>query len=62
MFTPRSNNLELQRYLQDKSYDTASLGETSADELTLKDPSYSSDSEKRVDIYRESALASEYEA
>ena len=59
LFTPRNNNAELQKYLEDKSnYETASLGETSADELALKS---GEDSDKRVDIVRASGLAQSYE-
>lgn len=63
LLTPRSNNPELQKYLEDKAtnYDTASLGETSADELALKTSTAEEDSDKRVDIYRESRLANQYE-
>lgn len=62
MLTPRSNNPELQKYLEDKvNYETASLGETSADELSLKSPLSGEDSDKRVDIYRDSRLANEFD-
>ena len=62
MLTPRSNNPDLQKYLEDKAaYETASLGETSADELSLKSPQSEEDSDKRVDIIRESRLANEFE-
>lgn len=35
MLADNSNNDELQQYLNEKAYDTASLGETSADELQM---------------------------
>ena len=35
MLQDSSNNEELQQYLNEKSYETASLGETSADELVV---------------------------
>ena len=35
MLADNSNNDELQQYLNEKAYDTASLGETSADELLM---------------------------
>lgn len=54
----RSNvkdNEELQQYLNEKAYETASLGETSADELVAS-PSQVSD----VDFYRESDINQRY--
>ncbi len=51
-----SNNDELQKYLDEKAYDTASLGETSADEIIQQ----ASSSSGGVDIYRESSLSRSY--
>eukprot|EP00347_Sterkiella_histriomuscorum_P004264 403361113 len=62
LLTPRTNNPDLQKYLEDKaSYETASLGETSADELALKSNQSDENSDKSVDIYRENRLASEFD-
>ncbi|CDW74365.1 UNKNOWN [Stylonychia lemnae] len=62
MLTPRSNNPDLQKYLEDKAaYETASLGETSADELTIKSAQSEEDSDKRIDIIRENSLANEFD-
>jgi hypothetical protein len=55
MLTDHSNNDELQRYMDEKAYDTASLGETSADELVLP----SSDSAE-IDFYRDSDIGKGY--
>ena len=58
MLEDRNENAELQRYLQEKSYDSASLGETSADELACVSSTGSSGD---LEIYRDSAIASQYE-
>jgi len=58
MLTADKDNEELQRYLTEKSYDTASLGETSADELALKSASDISDSE--IDIYKSDEISANY--
>lgn len=54
----RQENEELQRYLAEKSYDSASLGETSADELSLVNPSISSGD---LEIYRENVVSKSYD-
>ncbi len=62
MLKPRTNNPELQKYLEEKSnYETASLGETSADELAIKTQTSDVDSDKRVDIYRDSRIANHFD-
>lgn len=58
MLAEDKDNEELQRYLTEKSYDTASLGETSADELALKSASDISDSE--IDIYKSDEISANY--
>ena len=50
MLVDGSQNEELQNYLNEKSYETASLGETSADELALQ-PSSGGEG-NQVDILR----------
>ena len=50
MLVDDDDNAELQQYLNEKSYDTASLGETSADELAVQ---ASSDSDAHhIDVFR----------
>jgi hypothetical protein len=44
----------LQQYLNEKAYQSASLGETSADELVLRA------SDKEVDFYQDSDVAKRY--
>ena len=51
MLTPNETNDELQAYMNEKAYDTASLGETSADELSMHHEESSG-----VEIYRDSDL------
>jgi len=50
-----SNNEELQQYLNEKAYETASLGETSADELAAV-PQQTAE----VDFFRESDINQKY--
>jgi len=51
LINPQKSNPKLAQFLQDKSqYDTASFGETSADELYLK--TASSEGEHNVQIFR----------
>ena len=50
MLEETNNNDELQQYLAEKSYDTASLGETSADELAVQASSASED--HNIDVFR----------
>lgn len=60
MFTERSNNNKLQKYLEEKNrnYDTASFGETSGDEKSsLKILSSESSGDLAVKIFRDSPLA-----
>jgi hypothetical protein len=52
-----ARNEELERYLAEKSYESASLGETSADEVTMLSGSESAE----LEVYRESAVASAYD-
>lgn len=59
MLTDDKENEELQRYLDEKSYETASLGETSADELALRSASDLSDSE--IDIYKTDEISANYQ-
>ena len=59
MLADTSENEELQRYLDERSYETASLGETSADELALKSASDLSDTE--VDIYKSDEISAGYQ-
>lgn len=62
LLTPRNHNPELQKYLEEKAnYETASMAETSADELVIKQMSNSDNDSKSVDIYRDSRLASEFD-
>lgn len=59
LLTNRSNNPALQNYLEDKSnFDTASLGETSADELAIKS---GEDSSGSIDIVRTNTLSKKYD-
>lgn len=59
LLTPRSNNPQLQKYLEERSsYETASLGETSADELALK----SGEDSDKIDVLRPSTLAQSYDS
>ena len=44
--------------MEERSYETASLGETSADELVLKSSSDFSDTE--IDIYKTDEIAANY--
>ena len=51
MLADTETNDELQQYLNEKSYDTASLGETSADELAVQ---ASSDGDSHhIDVFRD---------
>ena len=59
MLADTSENEELQRYLEERSYETASLGETSADELALKSASDVSDNE--IDIYKSDEISAGYQ-
>ena len=59
MLADDKENEELQRYLDEKSYETASLGETSADELALRSASDLSDSE--IDIYKTDEISANYQ-
>ena len=45
--------------MEERSYETASLGETSADELVLKSSSDFSDTE--IDIYKTDEIAANYQ-
>lgn len=58
MLTDDKENEELQRYLEERSYETASLGETSADELALRSASDMSDNE--IDIYKSDEISTSY--
>jgi len=58
MLADDKENDELQRYMAEKSYETASLGETSADELALRSASDMSDSE--IDIYKSDEMSANY--
>ena len=51
-------NDELQRYMAEKSYESASLEETSADELALRSASDLSDTE--LDIYKADEISAGY--
>lgn len=42
-------------------YETASLEETSADEVALKSPQSEDDSDKKVEVFRENATAKDYD-
>ena len=59
MLADVQKNEELQQYLAEKSYDTASLGETSADELTVRSAYEISDSE--IDIYKSDEISANYQ-
>lgn len=59
MLADTSENDELSRYMDERSYETASLGETSADELALKSASDFSDSE--IDIYKSDEISAGYQ-
>ena len=59
MLADDKENEELQRYLEERSYETASLGETSADELALRSASDMSDSE--IDIYKTDEISTSYQ-
>ena len=59
MLVENESNEELARYLAERSYDTASLGETSADELALRTVSDASDNE--IDIYKTDEISQGYE-
>ena len=54
----QKENEDLQRYLAEKSYESASLGETSADELAVVTPTGSSGD---LEIFRESTVSNKYE-
>jgi len=58
MLSDDKENEELQRYLEERSYETASLGETSADELALRSASDMSDNE--IDIYKSDEISTSY--
>ena len=60
LLTSRKNNPALQKYLEEKSsnYDTASLGETSADELAVK----SGGEDSGIDILRGNPITQSYES
>lgn len=51
MLANSTQNDELQNYLNEKAYETASLGETSADELSVVPPEQQA---ATVDFYRDS--------
>jgi len=53
----RKDNEELERYLAEKSYESASLGETSADELAVASGSESTG----VEVYRTTQISNQYE-
>jgi hypothetical protein len=59
MLEDSKDNEELARYLAEKSYESASLGETSADELAVVSPSAGSSGD--LEIYRQSAMSERYE-
>ena len=59
MLAETSENEELQRYIDERQYETASLGETSADELALRSASDLSDTE--IDIYRTDEISAAYQ-
>ena len=64
MLEDTSENEELQRYLDERHYETASLGETSADELALRDNSSAgelSDGASEIDIYRTDEISAGYQ-
>jgi len=54
----KKENEELQRYLAERSYESASLGETSADELAIVNNSLSNG---ELEVYRDSAISHKYE-
>lgn len=58
MLADVKENEELQQYIAEKSYETASLGETSADELALRSASDMSDNE--IDIYKTDEISAGY--
>ena len=58
MLADTTENDELQRYLDERNYETASLGETSADEVAMRSASDLSDSE--IDIYQQSEVSTGY--
>lgn len=59
MLADTTENDELSRYMDERSYETASLGETSADELALKSASDLSDTE--IDIYKSDEISAGYQ-
>ena len=59
MLADDKENEELQRYIDERNYDTASLGETSADELALRSASDLSDHE--IDIYKSDEISASYQ-
>lgn len=58
MLTDNKENEELEQYIAEKSYETASLGETSADEVALRSASDMSDNE--IDIYKSDEISAGY--
>ena len=60
MLVDVSENEELQRYIDEKHYETASLGETSADELALREKTASDLSDTEIDIYRTDEISAGY--
>ena len=64
MLEDTSENEELQRYIDERHYETASLGETSADELALRENSSAgdlSDGASEIDIYRTDEISAGYQ-
>lgn len=59
MLTDNKENEELEQYIAEKSYETASLGETSADEVALRSASDMSDNE--IDIYKSDEISAGYQ-
>ena len=55
MLADSSENEDLQKYLNERAYDTASLGETSADEIIAVDTS-----SQEIDFYRDSEISKRY--
>ena len=62
MIQDTAENDELQRYIDERQYETASLGETSADELALREDSDLSDGGvNEIDIYRSDEISASYQ-
>lgn len=61
MLVDTAQNEELERYIDERQYETASLGETSADELALREQTASDLSDTEIDIYRTDEISSSYQ-